>query len=267
MTALKNLITHFDQIWPPEQAEDWDRPGLLLGSLDRDVLKVLVSVDCTEKVILEAIEMGADLLVSHHPLFLRGVTALPEQSFKGRLTAKAIRANLAIFAAHTNADFQTDGVGESLAKAIGLSKLEPLDLLTQHGTVGSLPEPMSLMKFARLLAKTLPAVSAGVKVSGDPDRLVKRVGLLAGAGDSYLNVALEADIDVFVTSDLRHHPAQDFISQSNISNGPALIDIAHFSAEWLWVDVAAAQLQKKFPDVEFVGSELNTDPWDFAVMQ
>ncbi len=267
MTILKDLISHFDQIWPLDQAEDWDRPGLMLGSLDSDVLKVLVSVDCTEKVVFEAIEIGADLLVSHHPLFLRGVTALPEQSFRGRLTAMAIRSNLAVFAAHTNADFQTDGVGESLAKAIGLSYLKPLDLLTQHGTIGSLREPMSLMKFSRLLAKALPPVAAGVKVSGDPDRLVRKVGLLAGAGDSYLNVALKADIDVFVTSDLRHHPAQDFISQANISNGPALVDIAHFSAEWLWVDVAVAQLRKKFPAVEFVGSELNTDPWDFAVMQ
>jgi dinuclear metal center YbgI/SA1388 family protein len=267
MTVLKDLILHFDQIWPPFQAEDWDRPGLMLGSVDSDVLKVLVSVDCTEKVISEAIEIGADLLVSHHPLFLRGVTALPEESFKGRLTARAIRANLAIFAAHTNADFQTDGVGESLAKAIGLSDLEPLDPLNGHGTIGLLPEPMSLMQLSRLLAKRLPAVAAGVKVSGDPDRLVRKVGLLAGAGDSYLDRALVADIDVFVTSDLRHHPAQDFISQANVSNGPALIDIAHFSAEWLWVDVAVAQLQAKFPAVEFVGSELNTDPWDFAVMQ
>lgn len=267
MTALKDIVSHFDQIWPPAQAEDWDRPGLMLGNLDSDVAKVLVSVDCTEKVVLEAIEIGANLLVSHHPLFLRGVTALPEQSFKGRLAAMAIRADLAIFAAHTNADFQTDGVGESLAKAIGLSKLEPLDLLTRHGTIGWLPEPMSLMQFSRLLAKRLPPVAAGLKVSGDPDRPIKKVGLVAGAGDSYLGKALDKDIDVFITSDLRHHRAQDFISQSNISNGPALIDIAHFSAEWLWVDVAVAQLQREFPAVEFVGSELNTDPWDFAVMQ
>ncbi|SCX10948.1 Nif3-like dinuclear metal center hexameric protein [Candidatus Aquiluna sp. UB-MaderosW2red] len=267
MTILKDLILHFDQIWPPAQAEDWDRPGLMLGDVQSDVLKVLVSVDCTEKVISEAIEIGADLLVSHHPLYLRGFTSLTEQSFKGRLSAKAIRANLAIFAAHTNADFQTDGVGESLAKAIGLEKLEPLDPLTKHGTIGTLPEPLSLLQLSRLLAKRLPAVAAGIKVSGDPNRVIGRVGLLAGAGDSYLNTALEAGIDVFITSDLRHHPAQDFISQSNVSNGPALIDIAHFSAEWLWVDVAAASLRAKFPAVEFVGSELNTDPWDFAVMQ
>jgi putative NIF3 family GTP cyclohydrolase 1 type 2 len=148
-----------------------------------------------------------------------------------------------------------------------LKELSALDPISNHGTIGLLDSPISLLDFARQVAKAIPAVAAGVKVSGDPARLVKRIGLLAGAGDSFLDRALEASLDVFITSDLRHHPAQDFLSQSRISSGPALIDIAHFSAEWLWVDVARAQLQDLFPNVEFVSSELNTDPWDFAVMQ
>lgn len=267
MTFLKELVPAFDQLWPPSEALEWDHPGLILGSLDLSISKVLVSVDCTESVVAEAIDLGAQLLISHHPLLLRGVTELPESSHRGHLVAKAIRANLGVFAAHTNADFQVEGVGESLASAIGLSKFAPLDPTLKQGTIGTLAKELKLVDFARLIAKRIPPVAAGIKVSGDPERLISRVGLLAGAGDSFLNRALESNIDVFITSDLRHHPAQDFVSQSRISNGPALIDIAHFASEWLWVDVACAKLRALFPAVEFVASELNTDPWDFAVMQ
>jgi putative NIF3 family GTP cyclohydrolase 1 type 2 len=91
--------------------------------------------------------------------------------------------------------------------------------------------------------------------------------LVGGAGDSFLPLAVGAGIDVFITSDLRHHPAQDFIEQANLTNGPALIDVSHWAAEWVWLDNAAKQLSAKHPEVEFVVSDLRTDPWDFAVMQ
>jgi putative NIF3 family GTP cyclohydrolase 1 type 2 len=104
-------------------------------------------------------------------------------------------------------------------------------------------------------------------VAGDSEKVISRVGLVAGAGDSFLPLAQLAGIDLFITSDLRHHPAQDFIEQSKLSAGPALIDIAHWAAEWVWLDQAAAQLASMHRDVEFIVSDLRTDPWDFAVMQ
>jgi putative NIF3 family GTP cyclohydrolase 1 type 2 len=102
-------------------------------------------------------------------------------------------------------------------------------------------------------------------VQGDSHKVIERVGLVAGAGDSYLPLA--EGVDLFITSDLRHHPASDFRDISNLSKGAALMGIPHFSAEWPWLNQAAEELKAQFPSVEFVVSEINTDPWTFAVMQ
>jgi putative NIF3 family GTP cyclohydrolase 1 type 2 len=82
-----------------------------------------------------------------------------------------------------------------------------------------------------------------------------------------LGAVLSSGVDLYITSDLRHHPAQDFSQQSKLTDGPALMDIAHWAAEWVWLDAAKSQLESLVPQVEFVVSEINTDPWTFAVMQ
>lgn len=263
---LQNLISHFDSLWPPASKEEWDKPGLMLGNPSQEVTKVLLSVDVTKEVIEEAVATGCQLLVSHHPMFMRGVFELSEQSVKGANSALAIRGGLAVFSAHTNADFQVGGVTQSLAQKLGLSELKGLETTNSHVVIGS-TDPLTLLDFARLVAKRLPPVAQGVRVSGDPAKLISKVAVLAGAGDSYLPMVGVSDADVYITSDLRHHPAQDFAQASQASNGPALIDISHWAAEWIWLDNAKAQLERLIPGVEFVVSEINTDPWTFAVMQ
>jgi dinuclear metal center YbgI/SA1388 family protein len=263
---LENLISQFDSLWPPTDKQEWDKPGLMLGSFQQDVIKVLLTVDVTSEVIEEAIATDCQLVLSHHPMFMRGVYELPETSLKGNLTALAIRSNISVFSAHTNADFQTGGVTASLASQLGLRNLKGLESTGSHVHVGGI-DPISLVEFARHVAKRLPAVAQGVKVSGNPDRVISKVALLAGSGDSYLSEVLGSDVDLYITSDLRHHPAQDFSEQAKLASGPALMDIAHWTAEWVWLDNAKSQLESLLPQVEFVVSEINTDPWTFAVMQ
>jgi dinuclear metal center YbgI/SA1388 family protein len=263
---LSDLIKTFESLWPSHTAEEWDRVGLVAGSPNQEIKKVLLSVDVTDEVISDAIRREANLLLSHHPMLLRPVHDLSELTLKGNLVSKAIRANLAIFSAHTNADIAEDGVSESLAKALGLRKLKPLDEESGAGVVGEIAES-TLVDFARHVAKVLPSVAQGIKVSGDPARQITRVALVAGAGDSYLANAQKTGVDLFITSDLRHHPAQDFTEQSKLTSGPALMDISHWAAEWIWLDKAAEILTKKHPQIEFLVCDVRTDPWDFAVMQ
>ena len=266
MTALANLIETCEELWPASSAEDWDRVGLMLGSPKSEIKRVLLSVDVTRAVVEEALETKAQLLLTHHPMLLRPVHELGELTAKGSLVANAIRGGLAIFAAHTNADIARGGVSESLAAGLGLTEIEPLDQATGHGCIGNV-ETQSLVDFARHVARVLPAVASGVRVAGDPESKVSKVALVGGAGDGFLGAALEASPDVFITSDLRHHPVQDFMELSALVDGPALIDVSHWAAEWLWLKSAATQLGERHPEVEFVVSDLRTDPWDFAVMQ
>ena len=264
--TLSNLLASFEKLWPKESAEDWDRPGLMVGNPSQEINKVLLAVDVTSEVIDQAIQTDCQLLLTHHPMLLRGVHELGELTLKGNLVAKAIKSGLAIFSAHTNADIAQGGVSQSLAKALELRNLAPLDAVSGHGIVGDVDE-IKLIDYARKISRAIPATAQGIRVAGDSEKLISRVGLVAGAGDSFLGMASLAGIDLFITSDLRHHPAQDFIEQSKLTDGPALIDIAHWAAEWVWLDQAAAQLAGIHRDVEFIVSDLRTDPWDFAVMQ
>jgi dinuclear metal center YbgI/SA1388 family protein len=271
-TELSKLISKFESLWPLAGSEDWDTPGLVSGNPEQRVSRVLLSVDVTSEIIEEAIDGGFDLILAHHPFLLRGVKSASEESSKGATLAKAIRANLAIYSAHTNADIVEAGVSDVLAKSLGVLNAKPLvpsSIPTiGHGRVGPLPGSMKLGDFARLIAKVLPSTATGVRVAGNYDQIITTVAVSGGAGDSFISAAQDSGADVFVTADLRHHPAQDAKEQASVSKSPmALIDVSHWASEWLWLEVAAELLVKDFPELQFVVSQISTDPWDFVVTQ
>ncbi|MEY4320124.1 MAG: hypothetical protein RLZZ471_65 [Actinomycetota bacterium] len=271
MAQISDVLAVAESLWPIAGADEWDRPGLIAGSPSNEVSKVLLSVDVTSQLIDDAVAGGFDLVISHHPYLLRGITTLAEDTRKGAVLAKAVRANVSLLAAHTNADITKTGVSATLATALGLNDSQPLVAATGgigHGRIGELAEPMSLVDFARRIAKVIPATAGGVLVAGNAESRVNRVALCAGAGDSFIDAAIAAQADVYVTSDLRHHPVQDAIELA-IAQGRdfSLIEISHWAAESLWLDVAAKELENALPGVKFEVSDLRTDPWDFAVTQ
>jgi dinuclear metal center YbgI/SA1388 family protein len=129
------------------------------------------------------------------------------------------------------------------------------------GRIGTLPEPMSLRAFAEHVGDVLPRTSHGVRVGGDPDRTISRVAVTSGAGDFMLDTVLGTDADVYVTSDLRHHPASEFLERG----GPALVDVAHWAAEWTWLPVLERTLVEALTargdTVDIRVSTTCTDPW------
>ena len=256
-------------LWPAAEAQDWDRVGLVTGRDNLPLRRVLLAVDAVRSTVNEALEWDADALLTHHPLLLRGVHTVAEDSAKGALLSSLIRGNCALLAAHTNADAPEGGVSDVLAQQLGVIDAEPLepgsDPTSGIGRVGRLPEPLTLQEFAAHIASVLPQTVSGVRVSGNPERPISRVALCGGAGDSLLDHPLVRSADVYVTSDLRHHPAQESLEQSDVAGGPALIDVAHWASESLWLDVAAQRLETQLPGVEFRVSTGCTDPWTFAV--
>jgi len=269
--VLRELLSALDEFWPISGADDWDAPGLVCGSPQARVSRVLMTVDVTDEIVEEAIAGGFDLVIAHHPLLLRGVKTMSEETAKGAVIAKAVRANIAIYAAHTNADIVPRGVSAALAAAFGLEKVRPLietGPQTGHGRIGSLVEDSSLVEFAKTIARVLPPTASGVRVAGAFSSDVRTVALCGGAGDSFIEDAYMAGADVYVTSDLRHHPTQEILERA-VAEGRqfALIDISHWAAEWVWLEWAAADIQGRFASIQVVVSELRTDPWDFAVTQ
>jgi len=368
MVQLSDVVDLLHGWYPPATADSWDAVGLVYGDLGAEVGKVMFAVDPTLEVANEAVAWGADLLVVHHPLFLRPVHGFTTGTPKGRTLTTLAAGGCALLAAHTNADQAVGGVSEALATALGLTELAPLRpapvapldkivvfvpaehagpvraaiaaagggaigdydhcswtgegqgrfrplqgasptigtvgeievvdeeriesvlprsrrrqvvaaMLAAHpyeepaydvfeladpglaqtgtGRIGTVTET-TLAGFAERVARALPPTAHGVRVAGDPTRVVRRVAVCGGAGDFLLDELAGSDADAFVTSDLRHHPAAEFLEKG----GPALVDVAHWAGEWTWLPVVETRLADALGDtVETRVSTLPTDPW------
>ena len=258
----------FDELYPPARAESWDAVGLVCGDPENGVRRVLFAVDPVQQVVDEAVAWGADLLVTHHPLYLRGTTTVAADRFKGRVVHTLIKNDIGLLVAHTNADSADPGVSDALAEAVGLRVLGPLvpdptDPAGRRGLgrIGELPAPEPLSAFAARVASGLPATAQGVRAAGDPDRQVRRVAVCGGSGDSLFDQVRAAGVDAYLTADLRHHPA----SEAREAGLLALVDAAHWATEWPWLRSAERDLhaaaEKHGWTLETKVSHLVTDPW------
>ncbi|WP_283138008.1 Nif3-like dinuclear metal center hexameric protein [Rhizohabitans arisaemae] len=270
MPQLCDVLDVLEAAYDPDWAESWDSVGLVCGDPAEPVRRVLFAVDPVAAVLEEALEWGADLIVAHHPLFLRGVNGVAATTPKGRLVHRLIRANIALYTAHTNADVARPGVSDALARAVGLTgPLRPIRPVPGAdpqrspglGRIGLLSEPMSLGDFAAQASAGLPETAGPLRVAGDPDAPVHRVAVCGGAGDSLLEDVRAGGVDVYLTADLRHHPASEFMEVG----GPALIDAAHWATEWPWLRDAAALVESALgaqgTTVETRVSATVTDAW------
>ncbi|GAB2474627.1 Nif3-like dinuclear metal center hexameric protein [Xylanimonas ulmi] len=283
MTAptLADVVAVLDGLYPPDTAEAWDSVGLVAGDPTRPVRHVLLAVDPVATVVDEALEVGADLVVTHHPLFLKGVHSVAATTFKGSVVHRLLAAGVGLYNAHTNADAAPRGVADALADAVGLVDREPLvahaaGAQTGVGRVGRLAEPTTLGAFARRVAIALPATAQGVRVAGDLDATVRTAAVVGGSGDSLFDAVRSAAVDVYVTSDLRHHPASELRERALFEDGtPFLVDTAHFASEWPWLRYAAADLtagvtarlaaRGEEGSVTCTVSTRVTDPWTTTV--
>ena len=378
---LRELVEILEERYDPSWAEPWDKVGLVCGDPDDEVARVLFAVDPVAAVVEEAVALGVDALVVHHPLLLTPVSSVAATTPKGRVLHRLVREGIALYTAHTSADVPERGVNEAIAHALGLTDLtvlaptdagldklvvfvpedaadrvraamaeagagrigdydcctwstsgegrfRPLEgaspaigevgrpevvgevriesvvprrlrgevvaavraahpyeepaydvhelalapgqtlpaSVRGHGRVGTLPEAMSLRDFAAYVDERFPRTAHGVRVAGDPDRLVRRVAVGAGSGESLLEDARRAGADVFVTSDLKHHRAGEFLEESG---APALVDVAHWAAEWSWLPVVRAEVDQAAAErgytVDTRVSTIVTDPWTFRV--
>lgn len=285
--TLAAVVQALEELYPPQSAQSWDQVGLVTGDLDQPVRRIHFALDPTLAVIEEARALGADLLVTHHPLLLRGVHSVATSTAKGASVTSLVVGDVALYVAHTNADVASPGVSDALAAACGLEALEPLAVVDGQplGRVGRLASPMALGAFAASVYAALPRAAGGIRVAGPAEASVQRVAVVGGAGDDLFDHVRASGAEVYVTADLRHHPVLEAREESR-GGIPYLVDAGHWSSESVWLASVEQRLRDRLAEVdsgdgEHAGngdpaanlghrvethiSPLRTDPWDFVV--
>jgi dinuclear metal center YbgI/SA1388 family protein len=245
MPRLSDIISVIEQLAPPALAEDWDNCGLQVGEPGNEVGKLLVALDPLPEVIDEAVRAGASLVVSHHPLFFGAVRSLDTSSGTGAAVKSAIRGGVAVYSAHTSLDSVSPGVSDALASVIKLKDTRPIvravDQATGSGLgrIGTLPRPMKVGAIAAAFKEALGLPR--VRLTGDPERSVRRAAICGGSGSELIGDAVESGAEVFVTGDVKYHAAL-----MAAALGIAVLDVGHYESEKYALPAFAARLRQAF---------------------
>lgn len=260
MTSVKKIHQLLDHMAPFEHQMDFDNAGFLVGRWNGEVTKVLIALDITLPVIEEAAALGAQLILSHHPVIFHPAKTVTDRDPAGRILRALVAHDISAICAHTNLDVVQGGVNDALAKALDLQRTVILRLLGEDGPypvkyglgrVGTLDVAMEPMEFAalvkaRLDAKTMRAVLG--------DRPITSVAVSGGACGDMLREVVEWNCDAFVTGDVKY---DQFLEAAAL--GITLIDAGHFATENLVCPVLQEWLCNNFPELEVVLSQVHQD--------
>ncbi len=250
MPKVGEIFEYLNELAPVSLKMDFDNVGLLVGDAREDADKFLVALDVTDEVIDEAAQLGADIIVSHHPIIFGALKSVTADDLVGRKIIALVRNNISAICMHTNLDIAEGGVNDALMAALGIKPqrwLEACGCGTDGNTVGcgrigELSEPMRFENFLKLCKSALKANGLRYVYAGKP---VKKLAVMGGAGGSNLMDAVNAGCDTYVTSDIKYN---SFLDAKEL--GINLIDADHFCTENVVVPVLADKLRTRFPDAE-----------------
>lgn len=254
MTTVSDIYNNLCELAPIESQLDFDNAGFLVGRSDREVKKVLLSLDITDEVISEAEMLGAELIVSHHPLIFTPLRALTNSS-SGSKALKMAEKNIAAICMHTNLDIAKGGVNDILLSLMGAEGTDCLDE-DGCGRIGEFDSDIAFKDFLILCKAALNAKGLRYYDAGKP---VKRIAVMGGSGGDSIDSAFNKGCDTYLTADIKYH---QFLRAQEL--GINLIDGDHFYTENPVIPVLADRLSSAFPQVEFIVSKLHHAIIDFV---
>ena len=241
MVKVGDIIKVIEDFAPLSLQEGWDNSGLCIGSPDAPVTSVLLGLDCTPELVDEAVECGADMIITHHPLIFSGLKKISPDDMTGAAVIKTIKAGISIYAAHTSADKVIAGVSGAMAARLGLVNVSILDEDgdgTGLGVVGDLPEPLSAEEAVRVVKERfgLKAMRTSRPIEGS----VSRVAMCGGSGGSLIKAAKASGAQLYISGDISYH---NFFTPE----GFMIMDIGHYESEKDIVEILFSLLRKNFP--------------------
>lgn len=256
MTTIDTITAFLDRFAPPRLAEEWDNVGLLVGDRRREVRRVVTCLTITPESAAEAIERGAELIVSHHPLPFTAVKRITTDTTVGRMLLDLIAARTAIYSPHTAFDSAAEGINQRLAEGLGLRGITPFVPHSEgqgSGRCGWLEEPLQLSDLAQRAKQFLKV--EGLQMVGDAGQLVRTVAVVCGAAGEFLEAACAAGCDAMLTGETRFHTCLEAEAL-----GVGLLLAGHFASERFGVEFLAGVLARQFPEIEVWASQRERDP-------
>ncbi len=248
------IIDKLEALSPTEFAEEWDNIGLLAGRRDKEVRTVYIALDATDAVIGEAVRLGADLLLTHHPLIFKKMSRVNTDDFIGRRVCELFRNDISYYAMHTN--FDVMGMADAAADELSLKDRRVLDVTYEDdiskegcGRVGELKDSMRVEALAGLVKEKFHVPN--VRVFGDLDSPVRTVAVMPGSGGGFIQDALAAGADAMITGDVGHHEGIDAVAQ-----GLAVIDAGHYGIEKLFISYMEEFMKRELPGVQIYKAEI-----------
>lgn len=248
------IIEKLESLSPTAFAEEWDNIGLLAGRRDKEVGTVYIALDATDDVIEEAVRLGADLLLTHHPLIFKKLSRVNTDDFIGRRVYELIRNDISYYAMHTN--FDVMGMADAAADELSLADRQVLNVTYEDdiskegcGRVGKLGECMSVADLAELVKTKFHVPN--VRIFGDLGDIVEVAAVMPGSGGSYICDALSAGADVMITGDIDHHEGIDAVAQ-----GITIIDAGHYGIEKLFISYMEEFIKRELPGLQIYKAEI-----------
>lgn len=256
---IKEFQNIFEAQYPANLAFDGDNVGLLVGDEEAQITKVLVTCDADVDVVSEAIENGANLIVSHHPLMFHPVCRMTESNAEQRAIRLMIENGISLYSAHTNLDAGAFGLNDLMASMLGLENTQVVDVVCQnergvhgYGRMCSLKTPTTM---GELLAKVSSVFDAqGVKYTGSLTDEVKKLAVNTGAGSSIIDKCIEAGCDTLITGDIKYNTYRDALDM-----GLKLIDIMHFDSEKISKIWFEKWFEGNLPQIQVIKSKANVN--------
>lgn len=247
------IIEKLEAIAPVSYAEEWDNVGFLAGRREKEVQTVFIALDATDEVIDEAIEVGADMILTHHPLIFKPLTRVNTDDFIGRRVVRLLQNDICYYAMHTN--FDVKGMADAAAEEMGLLQPKVLMVTAENGQkkegigrYGKLKEVLSLADCAAYVKEVFRLEH--VNVYGDLETPITVAAISPGAGKSVLKDAVAAGVDVLITGDVDHHTGIDLQAQ-----GVCVIDAGHYGIEKIFVPYMKDFLKKEISSVQICMAE------------
>ena len=248
----REVMNVIERTYSKHAALEWDNVGLLVGRTDKVVKKIYVALEVTDKVLDEAIEKGADMLITHHPLIFSPLKKVTNEHFIGNRVVKMIQHDISYYAMHTNYDVL--GMAELSGKVLGLMDDDVFDVTDEInkkgiGRLGYLGKEMSLQECCEFVKQSFHLPS--VRLFGDKEKRVRFAAILPGSGNKMIKTALKKGVDVLITGDIDHHEGIDAVAQ-----GLAVIDAGHYGLEHIFMEDMSEYLKKNLEDIVVEKAEI-----------